>query len=131
ARANSPLAPLIPFPTRMRAPDASKTRVNALSSRQRRASTRLRRANDRAAALRPYRGTTIASDFREVWHSDYSQHAEFKVYSTDGVRDSITGGLQMGARISRSYWIALAGLVGKHASAASSLHPAQTRHIYK
>src|SRR5215831_5031385 len=110
----------------MRAPDASKTRVNALS-RQRRASTRLRRANDRAAALRPHRGTTIASDFREVWHSDYSQHAEFRIYSTDGVRDSITGGLQMGARISRSYWLALAGLVATLAIAAASCDPAQAR----
>jgi D-alanyl-D-alanine carboxypeptidase len=103
--------------------------VNALSSRQRRASTRAKASKRprRGAALRPYRGTTIAGDFREVWHSDYSQHAEFRIYSADGVRDSITGGLQMGARISRSYWLALAGLVATLTIAAASCDPAQAR----
>jgi D-alanyl-D-alanine carboxypeptidase len=62
-----------------------------------------------------------------VWHSDYSQHAEFRIYSADGVRDSITGGLQMGARISRSYWLALAGLVATLTIAAASCDPAQAR----
>jgi D-alanyl-D-alanine carboxypeptidase len=103
--------------------------VNALSSRQRRASTRAKASKRprRGAALRPYRGTTIAGDFREVWHSDYSQHAEFRIYSADGVRDSIPGGLQMGARISRSYWLALAGLVATLTIAAASCDPAQAR----
>jgi D-alanyl-D-alanine carboxypeptidase len=95
---------------------AAKTRVNALK-----ASKRPRRG----AAT--YRGTTTASDFREVWHSDYSQHAEFRIYSVDGIRDSITGGLQMGARISRSYWLALAGLVATLTIAAASCDPAQAR----
>jgi D-alanyl-D-alanine carboxypeptidase len=62
-----------------------------------------------------------------VWHTDYSQHAEFRIYSADGVRDSITGGLQMGARISRSYWLALAGLVATLTIAAASCDPAQAR----
>ena len=62
-----------------------------------------------------------------MWHSDYSQHAEFRIYSADGVRDSIPGGLQMGARISRSYWLALAGLVATLTIAAASCDPAQAR----
>jgi len=26
----------------------------------------------------------IASDFRELWHCDYSQEAEFRIYSPNG-----------------------------------------------
>jgi D-alanyl-D-alanine carboxypeptidase len=70
----------------------------------------------------------IPSDFRELWHSDYSQRPEFRIYSPDGDCDSVAGGAAMGsARISRSHWLALAGLVATLAIAAASCDPAQAR----
>jgi D-alanyl-D-alanine carboxypeptidase len=70
----------------------------------------------------------IASDFRELWHCDYSQEAEFRIYSPTGTRDSALGGAAMGsARISRSHWLALAGLVATLTIAAASCDPAEAR----
>ena len=71
----------------------------------------------------------MARDFRELWHSDYSQRPEFRIYSPDGefaIRS--LGGAAMGsARISRSHWLALAGLVATLAIAAAGCDPAQAR----
>ena len=70
----------------------------------------------------------MASDFRELWHSDYSQRSDSAFTRPTGIRDSVAGGAAMGsARISRSYWLVLAGLVATLTIAAASCDPAQAR----
>jgi D-alanyl-D-alanine carboxypeptidase len=66
------------------------------------------------------------SDFRGVWHSDYSQRYGFAVYSP--ARFAIDhGGLDMGARISRSHRLALAGLVATLTITFTGADEAQAR----
>jgi len=70
----------------------------------------------------------MASDFRELWHSDYSSAPNSGFTRPTGIRDSVAGGAAMGsARISRSYWLVLAGLVATLTIAAASCDPAQAR----
>src|SRR5262245_46725651 len=65
-------------------------------------------------------------DFRGVWHSDYRQRYGFAVCSP--ARFAIDhGGLDMGARISRSHRLALAGLVATLTITFTGADEAQAR----
>src|SRR5262249_16561452 len=95
---------------------ASKTRVNALKARK-----------------RPRRGA--ATTPRDNHRERFPRSVAFRLQPARRIQDLLDRrasrfdhwGMQMGARISRSYWLALAGLVATLTIAAASCDPAQAR----
>jgi hypothetical protein len=67
----------------------------------------------------------LENNFREVWHSDYSQGCGFAVYSSGTILGH--GGLRMGARFSRSRGLALASVVAALVIAVAGTDQAQAR----